>query len=529
MDDRDLTELEATAEALRRSEQELAATLDSIGEAVIATDIHGEVVRMNPVAERLTGWTIMDARGRHVTEVVKVVERTARKTAERPIVRAVREHVAVGLDHHTVLLSRDGSEYTIDGSGAPIRAHDGRLLGTVLVFRDTTEERKSEELRARSAELELQNRRIVEANRLKGEFLASMSHELRTPLNAIIGFAELLHDGRVDVESPQHKQFLGDILSSARHLLQLINDVLDLAKVEAGKLEFRPRPFVPAELIAEVVTILRTQAAARQIAVSTRVDPALTDATLDPARFKQLLYNYLSNALKFTPEGGEVEVRAQAVGDDQLRVEVEDNGPGIAPVDLGRLFIEFQQLDGGLGKRHPGTGLGLALSRRLVEAQGGSVGVASTPGKGSTFHAVLPRRATAGEARVLRRTLAPRFGAPTVLVVEDEPRDQALLVAALSHAGFAVDLVGNGGDGIIRCRERRFDAVTLDLHLPDMDGLELLAAIRATGPNAQVPVVVVTASDPDAVGSDDVAEVLGKPIDADQVVAAVQRLVPSRA
>ena len=521
--DRDLTELEATAAALRRSEHELAATLDSIGDAVIATDMRGEVVRMNVIAERLTGWTQAEARGRHVTEVVTIVERQARKTAERPIVRATREHVPVGLDPQSVLISRSGSEHIIDGSGAPIRDADGRLLGTVLVFRDTTEEHKAEELRARSAELELQNRRIVEANRLKSEFLASMSHELRTPLNAIIGFAELLHDGRVDPASPQHRQFLADILSSGRHLLQLINDVLDLAKVEAGKLEFRPRPFVPAEQIEEVVAILRTQASTRRITVTTQVDPALTEACLDPARFKQLLYNYLSNALKFTPEGGRVAIRALAIGDDQLRVEVEDDGPGIAPVDLGRLFVEFQQLEGGLGKKHPGTGLGLALTRRLVEAQGGAVGVVSTPGRGSTFHAVLPRRAAAGEVRVLRRTLAPRFGAPTVLVVEDEPRDQALLVAALSHAGFAVDLVGSGGDALVRCRERRFDAITLDLHLPDMDGIALLGELRATAANADVPVVVVTASDPSTVHGPAIADVLGKPIDADAVVAAVRR------
>jgi signal transduction histidine kinase len=237
--------------------------------------------------------------------------------------------------------------------------------------------------------LEHQNRRILEASRLKSEFLANMSHELRTPLNAILGFAELLHDGQVDPASPQHREFLGDILASGRHLLRLIDDVLDLAKVEAGKLELRPERVELAALVGEVTQILVATSRHR---IEVEIDPELDDIVIDPARLKQVAYNYLSNALKFTPPEGRVVVRARGEDHARWRFEVEDTGPGIAEHDLGRLFVAFEQLEAGAAKRHQGTGLGLALTRKLVEAQGGTVGVHSAPGRGATFHALLPRR-----------------------------------------------------------------------------------------------------------------------------------------
>jgi len=242
-------------------------------------------------------------------------------------------------------------------------------------------------------EVELQNRHIEAANRLKSEFLANMSHELRTPLNAIIGFSELLHDGQVSPTTPRHHEYLGHILTSAHHLLQLINDVLDLAKVEAGKMHFEPRAIDPSKLVREVLTVLQGGAADKRIRIESSLDPTLTVVELDPARLKQVLYNYVSNAIKFTPEGGRVTVRTRQDGEAWFLLEVEDTGIGIASEDLGRLFVEFQQLDAGPDKRYVGTGLGLAFSKRIVEAQGGEVAVRSTIGQGSTFSARLPRRA----------------------------------------------------------------------------------------------------------------------------------------
>jgi signal transduction histidine kinase len=220
-----------------------------------------------------------------------------------------------------------------------------------------------------------------------------MSHELRTPLNAILGFASLMIDEIVGPVSPQHKEYLGDILTSGKHLLQLVNDVLDLAKIEAGKLEFHPERVDLARTIGEVASILRPTAASENIRVKAEVEAALGMMMIDPARLKQILYNYLSNALKFTREGGTVTVRAMSNGPAMIRLEVEDSGIGLAPEDISRLFVEFEQLASGGSNKYGGTGLGLALTKRLVEAQGGVVGVRSTLGKGSVFHAILPREA----------------------------------------------------------------------------------------------------------------------------------------
>ena len=262
--------------------------------------------------------------------------------------------------------------------------------------------------------LEEQTRRVQEANRLKSEFLANMSHELRTPLNAIVGFSELMHDGKVGPVSAQHREYLGDILTSAHHLLQLINDVLDLAKVESGKLEFRPEPVDLPNLLSEVRDILRTLAAKKRIHIETEADPTLTRVVLDPAKLKQVLYNYLSNALKFTPEEGRVTIRLAPEGAEAFRLEVEDTGIGIRPEDQGRLFVEFQQLDASTAKKYPGTGLGLALTKRIVEAQGGRVGVGSTPGQGSVFYAILPRVAEATlAAEATAAPAPPAVGQPT--------------------------------------------------------------------------------------------------------------------
>ena len=251
--------------------------------------------------------------------------------------------------------------------------------------------RQSEEkLRQRNRELEEQNRRVEAASRAKSEFLANMSHELRSPLNGIIGFSEMICDAKVGPVTEQQAECLNRILSCARHLLRIINDVLDLSRIEAGKLDLRPEPISISLLVAEACDSLETVAAEKRIRIEPRI-PAQLDATVDPARLKQIIYNYLSNALKFTREGGSVMVEVKPEGSDQFLVEVTDTGVGICEADQGRLFTNFHQLDSGKAKRFQGTGLGLSLTKRIVEAQGGKVGVRSEVGKGSTFFAILPR------------------------------------------------------------------------------------------------------------------------------------------
>jgi len=386
--------------------------------------------------------------------------------------------------------------------------------------------RQAQELERAGATLEQRAVELARASAYKSQFLANMSHELRTPLNAIIGFSEILYDGSVPLDDEITHEYLGDILNSGRHLLQLINDVLDLAKVEAGKLEFHPEPIDLSRVVSEVLAVLRTTSAKSQVDVTTEIAASVGQLVLDPGRLKQILYNYISNALKFTPPRGKVVVRALPIGADQVRIEVSDTGSGIAPEQIGKLFGDFQQTAEG-AKRSDGTGLGLALTKRLVEAQGGEVGVTSKLGEGSTFFAILPRRADVRGAAIAPAStlhvVRPSPNAATILVVEDEPADRARLTAALVDAGYAVESVGTGAEALARCDARAYDAITLDLLLPDMTGLEVLQRLRE-GKNGDVPVIVVTVvAERGAVAGFAVHDVLAKPLSEPALLSSLRR------
>jgi signal transduction histidine kinase len=280
------------------------------------------------------------------------------------------------------------------------------LLAFLVVILVRRLARGSSELAEANVALAAQNEQVVAANRMKSDFLATMSHELRTPLNGIIGFAELMHDGRVGPVSDQHREYLGDILSSADHLRRLIDDVLDLSKIEAGKIDLRPETVSCRELVEEVCDVVGSLAVRKDITLSCDIDPAIDPLLLDPGKLKQVLFNYVSNALKFTPDGGKVTITGTVEDGDRFRLVVEDDGPGIEQADLDRLWTAFEQLDTGSSRRHGGTGLGLSLTRRIVEAQGGEVGVDTAPGRGSRFSVVLPRVVTSERTPIAEPTSA---------------------------------------------------------------------------------------------------------------------------
>ncbi|MGE0395821.1 MAG: response regulator [Kofleriaceae bacterium] len=413
------------------------------------------------------------------------------------------------------LLERAGPTIAITLEVALVRASTEALL-------DQTRHQATELERAR-ANLEAKAAELARASSYKSQFLASMSHELRTPLNAIIGFSELMYDGAVPLDSATTREFVGDILSSGRHLLQLINDVLDLSKIEAGKLEFHPAPVRLTALAAEVLAVLKTATAKQHVTIETAIAPEVDALVLDPARLKQVLYNYLSNAIKFSPPRATVHLRAIAEGADHVRIEVEDHGPGISAADLARLFTDFQQVAEG-AKKAGGTGLGLALTKRLVEAQGGTVGVRSAIDAGSTFHVVLPRELRTDSATLAVAPIAiARPGAPTILVIEDDQADRTHLVATLANAGFSVEAVGTGAEALARCRERRYDAITLDLMLPDLPGLEVLEKLRE-GDNQSCPVIVVTVvAEAGAVAGFAVHDLLSKPLSETALLHSLRR------
>lgn len=397
---------------------------------------------------------------------------------------------------------------------------------TIAFVLDITARKHVDALRERSAELEAENHRVQEASRLKGEFLANMSHELRTPLNAITGFTELLLDGDVKPDSAEHDEFLRDILTAGLHLQRLISDVLDLAKIEAGNLQFHPEVTDVRKVVDEVCTVLRSVATDRRVEIQAHVD--VGDVTLDPGRLKQVLYNYLSNALKFSPPGSTVEVNVANETAERFRVDVVDHGIGIAPADIARLFQEFQQLESGTAKRHQGTGLGLALTKRLVEAQGGTVGVNSEVGQGSRFYAVLPKVTAQAPQYEDAPQVPVADDARCVLVVEDDPRDRNLLVRTLGEAGYRTQTAATGSSAIASCEVQTFDAVTLDLLLPDMTGLQVLQRIRQIERSRETPVLIVSVvAEQGVVRGFPVHDYLTKPIDSQALIRSL-RLATSR-
>jgi PAS domain S-box-containing protein len=349
--------------ARRRGDKKFHDLVESAPDGLVMADESGKIVLVNAQAEKIFGYTRHELIG-HTVELLMPERFRMHHPKHRQEFLYSGKPRSMGLILQG--LRKDGSEFPIDVSLSPVEAEGRRLV--ISAIRDITERvRLQDQQQAKNEELAANNHMVERANRLKSEFLANMSHELRTPLNGIIGFAELMHDGKVGPIADNHKEYLADILTSAKHLLGLINDVLDLSKVEAGKMEFRPEPIRLTKIASEVVEILRAAASSKRIQVETDIAAAVDDVVIDPAKLKQVLYNYLSNALKFTGDNGEIWLRAKADGPNNFRLEVEDNGIGIAAEHLNKLFIEFQQLDSSVRKKHQGTGLGLALGAAGVK------------------------------------------------------------------------------------------------------------------------------------------------------------------
>ena len=412
-------------------------------------------------------------------------------------------------------------------TGNPLFAEDDvalvELFGA-LTLRMVDRTRLTDDLRRANASL-------AQASAAKSEFLAAMSHELRTPLNAVIGFSELLQDPQ-DASNPALTlEFAGHIRDAGMHLLDLINDVLDLSKVEAGRLELRREKIDLATITSQTIESMRPIAERKHITVQLEGPESLT-AWADPGRVRQVVYNLLSNALKFTPESGRVTVRLDA-GEAEVCLSVTDTGPGIPENDRERIFEAFVQGQLG-GAQTEGTGLGLALTRRLVELHEGRLELESALGSGSEFRVVLPSLAPPAETRsspILSRLAEPTDGGcQRVLVIEDDPNVSRLLEIYLVGAGYLVEVAPSGEAGLARAEATHFDAILLDVLLTGIDGWQVLTSLKAHARTREVPVLVVSVVDDREFGlALGAVDYLVKPINRDALLSAMARIKVTQA
>ena len=434
---------------------------------------------------------------------------------------------------------KDGTVIDVENTSYALN-FAGRAARVVVVV-DVTQKKRAEaekrqfmdRLAASNQELELRNREVERATKLKSEFLASMSHELRTPLNAIVGFSDLLAEETSGTLNAKQKRFVDHIKQGSAHLLQLINDILDLSKIEAGQLELRSEEFLVKDALPEVLSTIDPLAMAKNIRVNQKVK-SKSRVKADRVRFKQILYNLLSNAVKFTPKGGRIGIECVDDG-DFVRVSVTDTGIGIRPEDQKIVFEEFRQVEGSAGDVHEGTGLGLAITKRLVEQQGGQISLESELGKGSRFTFTLlaadpqsdcPPVGEPAEASIM--TASSRL-TPLVLIVDDEVPARELLASYLEPE-YQVAMAASGAQALTMAQQLQPDAITLDVLMPGSNGFETLAALRKNPETANIPVIILSIVDQMQVGfALGAADYLVKPVRKTTLLETIRRHVLSPA
>jgi PAS domain S-box-containing protein len=511
---RDISKRRRAEEALRESEARFRAAIETLGEGLIITDLQDRIVYVNSRMAHIAEYAPEEMAGRSVEELLIPEEELAN----------YREKMQLRLqgisEQYDILLRRkNGDRFWAEVNATPFRNPRGKVIGTLAAVMDVTERKRIQE------ELVAAVDASEDASRAKSAFLANMSHELRTPLNAIIGYAEMLGDEMRERRLHDLLPDLEKIHASGKHLLSLINDILDLSKIEAGKMDLLLEEFDLPALLEDVISTVRPSAARRGNRLELSCSGDLGMMRADPTRVRQVLLNHLSNAVKFT-EGGEVRLEVAPTtwnGRPAVRFAIRDTGIGIAPEQIEALFQPFTQGDVSATRRYGGTGLGLVISRQLCYKMGGDVTVESEPGKGSTFTVTLPlMRADLDWERPTPRPAVvpapPRAqgtqGPPTVLVIDDDSLVRDLLQRFLTKEGFRVATASDGEEGLSLARELRPSLITLDVVMPGADGWATLKALKADPLLASTPVIMMTIIDnPKLAYSLGATDYVTKPID----------------
>ena len=455
--------------------ERLTVTLRSIGDGVITTNLDGKIVLINTITEHLTGWSQQEAVGRPIMEVFNIINEKTGKLCENPVDKVLGTGKVVALANHTALIARDGTKYIIEDSGSPIFDQKRKIIGTVLVFRDVTEERKNKEL--------VQAKEAAEAaNIAKSIFLANMSHEIRTPMNVIIGMTQLVLESDLN---DQQQSLLNSVKISSNNLLGLLNDILDFSKIEAGQLELEYQSFSLDGLLDSITSTMTFAAEEKRIMLKLQKSISqLPDFVVgDELRLRQILLNLVSNAVKFTKDG-EITIKANCAdsescsGKFSLHFSIMDTGIGIPKSQQESIFESFNQADSSTARKYGGTGLGLAISKQLVEMMGGKIWLESEPGKGTTFHFNV--MVTKGEKPVAPTKEATTFIAKNlnILLIEDNQFNRDLAKMVLEQSNHKVVEAVDGLNGLETIAHKDFDIVLMDIQMPVMDGYTASRIIR---------------------------------------------------
>jgi PAS domain S-box-containing protein len=478
---------------------------------VFVSDLQGKILQANDAVSELLGF-------RRDEVIEQSLSRFISPEETREFTAALREVVAKGVTRDARLNPRTASGETIPMTlnASALRDPHGQVIGAIGILRDMRELDKARE----AAEI---------ANRAKSLFLANMSHELRTPLNAIILYTELLRDEATDRGLEDFLPDLKKICGAAKHLLALINDVLDLSRIESGKLELRPETFDVETMVRDVVATIQPLAQKNANALEVKCPAGIGALHADPTKVRQSLFNLLSNACKFT-EDGSVRLEVGRDGSSGWFVfRVIDTGIGMTAEHLSKLFKPFSQVDPSATRRFGGSGLGLAITRHFCQAMGGDIGVESKPGVGSTFTIRLPPAVAEGDPEAAPPTPAPSTSPAqsrgnSVLVIDDDPASREVLGQFLTRKGFRVEGATGGAEGLVLARKLHPLAITLDVVMPEMDGWAVLAALKADPELADIPVVMLTMVDDRNKGFRlGAADYLMKPVDPDQLTAVLRR------
>ncbi len=378
---------EAETKLRHAAEERYRNLFENANDAIITTELDGAVTTWNRSAEKIFGWGADEATGNKISQLMLPQDMLV--TNEQIIQKVMLGEAVSGIE--TIYLRRDGSGINVSLTVSPLRDTDQHIIGMSYIVRDITDRKRAEEMHLENIRLE--NERLMYASRAKSEFLAIMSHELRTPLNSIIGFSELLKRRASLEPGGKHDKYVDNIILSGKHLLNLINDILDLTKIEVGKMDLLIEEVNVPQAIDETINLIKVTADRRNVVINREIAPQLNIIEADKKRFRQILFNLLSNAVKFSKEdGGIVTIKAIMV-EDMAEFSVSDTGIGISEKDLEKTFMAFQQLDSGISRKFGGTGLGLTITKQFVEMHGGKIRAESKYGEGSTFTFSLPLKA----------------------------------------------------------------------------------------------------------------------------------------